>query len=452
MKKYFERSITLIRAIDWKNRRTRSIALAGVLLLLAFIFVGSGNEKPIETITPLRSVTLLDVSSRAQKEIVSNTENKTREIVVRAETGGKVTKTLATGTRVGAGDIIAELENSAQRAVLLQAEGALGVAQAGEDKTKKGLRSEQISNRETSLESAKNSSVTTLLSAYATVDSSVNDTADKMFYRTGIDSAPIFTVKTKNESNENQIEQTRFELDTVLARELSQGRSISTATDLMQELTLTETEVRKVRNFTDMVLTALTDSIPTNTVSETDIASHRSAMTSARTSLTSTLTSLSVARTNLETTARNLEEGLAYSQDTDLASASAGVKQASGAYASALSAYQKTIIRTGASGEIASCSAKIGDVISTGADVCRISTTSTGANTSYALPLSSVKYTPVGAYVFVVQEDGTTKTIRVETGLVTANAITVTGLLGTEKIVNDIRGLKEGEKVEVVSN
>lgn len=452
MKKYFERIIALIRTIDWKNRRTRGIALVGAILFLALIFVGSGNDNTVETPTPLRSVTLLDVSSRAQKELVSNTENKVREIVVRAETSGKVTKTLVAGTRVGTGDVIAELENSAQRAALLQAEGSLEAAEAGQEKTKKGLRSEQISNRETSLESAKNTTVTTLLSAYATVDSSVNDTADKMFYRTGIDAAPIFTVKTKNDSNENQIEQIRFELDAILARELSQGRSISTATDLIKELTLTEAEVRKVRNFTDMVLAALTDSIPTNIVSETDITSHRAAMTSARTSLTSTLTSLSTARTNLETAAKNLEEGLAYSQDTDLASASAGVKQAAGAYAAALSAYQKTIIRASTPGEITSCSVKTGDVISVGADVCRISTTSMGTNTSYILPLSSVKYTPAGAYVFVVQEDNTTKLVRVETGLVTANAITVTGLLGTENIVSDIRGLKEGEKVEIVNN
>lgn len=452
MKKYFERIVATIRTIDWKNRRTRGIALVSAVVLLALIFIGGGNDKTIETPTPLRSVTLLDVSSRAQKEIVSNTGNKVREIVVRAETSGKVTRTLGAGTRVAAGDVIAELENSAQRAALLQAEGSLEVAEAGQEKTKKGLRSEQISNRETSLENAKNTAVTTLLSAYATVDSSVNDTADEMFYRVGLDAAPIFTVKTKNESNENQIEQIRFELDTILVRQLSQGRSISTATDLIKELTATETEVRKVRNFTDMVLAALTDSIPTNTVSETEIAAHRAAMTAARTSLTSTLTSLSTARTNLETAAKNLEEGLAYSQDTDLASASAGVKQASGAYAAALSAYQKTIIRAAAPGEITSCSAKTGDVISVGADVCRISTTSMGANTSYTLPLSSVKYTPAGAYVFVVQEDNTTKLVRVETGLVTANAITVTGLLGTENIVSDIRGLKEGEKVEVVTN
>ena len=60
-----------------------------------------------------------------------------------------------------------------------------------------------------------------------------------------------------------------------------------------------------------------------------------------------------------------------------------------------------------------------------------------------------MKYTPAGAYVFTVNEDGVIEATSVETGLVRTDSITVTGLSGNEVIVKDIRGLKAGDSVIV---
>lgn len=449
-KTFITNGIDTIRAIDWKNRRTQKITLGvGVLLIVFVVLISGNNNTPAEVASPLRTVELVDVAPYAQKESLSTNDGKAREMVARAETGGKVVRTLAAGAQVEAGAIIAELENSAQRAALLQAEGALEASQAGEEKTKNGLRPEQVTIRETSLESAKSGAVTTLLSAYATMDSAINDSADKMFYRVGLNAAPRFTITTKNTDYKYKLEQLRYELDAPLARESTQSTTLTTQSDLIAELATTEAEVRTARIFTDTTLMALTDAIAIDTVSDAQILSYRTMMTSTRASLTNTLSALAAARTSLETATINLKEGVAYSQDTDLAGASAAVKQAQGAYAAALSAYQKTIVRASFPGTILSCSAKVGDIISIGADVCRIKASGAGSYTSYALPLSAVKYTPVGAYVIVLTEQNTTKLIRVETGLVTAGSITVTGLTGTEHIIKDIRGLKEGEEVQI---
>lgn len=448
IKKYFEQSISALRAVDWRAQKTKKIAGGVIASIIVVIFVFGGDDTAKIEPPILRSVKLIDVAS-----YTSNTSSislsGSRDIVVRAETGGKIVRTSPAGTRVAVGDIVAEIENSAQRAALLQTEGALDAARAGAQKTQGGLRSEQISIRETSLESAKSGAVNVLLSAYATVDTSINDTADKMFYRSGIDKRPIFTISTKNESNENQLEQIRFELDKTLERELSQAKNVTTTSDLIKELETTETEVRKVRNFTDMLLVALTDAIPTNNISESQILSHKASVTTARTSLTSTLSALASARTTLETAEKSLDEGLAYTQDTDLAQALAGVKQAQGAYGTALAAYQKTLVRASVSGVVSDCSAELGDVINIGADVCRIATTSGDINTRFTLPLSAVRYTPVGAYVLTLSPENTIITTPITTGLVTASSIDVAGLSGTERIVLDVRGLKDGEQVEV---
>ncbi len=53
--------------------------------------------------------------------------------------------------------------------------------------------------------------------------------------------------------------------------------------------------------------------------------------------------------------------------------------------------------------------------------------------------------------MFTVPENNTIRGIAVETNLVTTNSINVTGLTGNEIIVKDVRGLKEGDEVELAS-
>lgn len=371
------------------------------------------------------------------------------ESVVRAETSGKVVAVLPVGTRILKGSTLAQFENSAQQASLLQAEGALDATKASLEKTQGGLRSEKIAVLHTAFDTAESGAVTTLLSAYATLDSAVRDTADQMF--SNPESAnPLLFLASSNNQRRVDAENQRAFLGTVLRRESSASASISTDADLKAELTATEDEIRQARTFIDTVIAVLNEAIATNGVTESDIAAYKASATAARTALTATLSSIASARAALETAEKNLEEGLSGAEHTDLAVASASVKQAQGAYDAALSAYQKTIVRAPVSGTVASCNASLGDVLSVGSDICRIKTAS-GANVSdtFTLPLSSVKYTPTGAFVFIVSENGTLESIDVTTGLVSAHGITVHGLFGDEFVVRDVRGLKAGETVRI---
>jgi len=368
------------------------------------------------------------------------------EVVIRAETSGKIVSVLPTGTRVSVGAIIARFENSAQQAALLQAEGSLEAAKASFEKTQGGLRSEKIAVLETAFENAQSAAVATLLSAYGIVDSAVRDTAGQVFSNPDSDTPqPIFS--SSNSQRRIELVNERVMLKTVLLRESTTANTITANSNLSSELTATEKEVREVRIFIDTLISSLNEAIATNGVTDTDIATYKAAATGARTALTSVLSSIASARASLETTQKNLEEGLSGAEDTDRAVSTATVKQAQGAYDAALSAYQKTIVRAPAPGTVVSCNASSGDVISVGNDVCRIRSTSAVSGKTFILPLSSVKYTPLGAFVFVVSEEALLETIEVTTGLVTADGITVTGLSGDEFVVRDVRGRKAGEKV-----
>jgi len=427
------------------------IAVVAAIVIVGGVgYVTFGPKSATDDITiddNIRTVELIPAASYGQG--TSNSASTAGvETVIRAETSGKIIQVLPAGTRVSSGATVAQFENAGQRASLLQAEGALEAANASLDKTKGGLRSEKIATLETAVESSKNSAIATLLSTFGTVDSAVRDTADQMI--SNAESAtPKLNFSSSNSGRRTEIENLRVSLSSVLNRESSSSSSLSATSNLEAELTTTEAEVRQVRTFIDTLIAALNEAIPTGGISEATITSYKASATGARTALTGALSSIASARGSLETAQNNLEEGLTGAEDSDLAAAAASVKQAQGAYNAALAAYQKTVVRTTASGTVLSCNAAPGDVLSVGSDVCRIKTAGAAAGDTYTLPLSSVKYTPAGAFVFVVNENGTLEAIEVETGLVTANGIVVTGLFGDEHVVQDVRGLKAGEIVHI---
>jgi len=71
-------------------------------------------------------------------------------------------------------------------------------------------------------------------------------------------------------------------------------------------------------------------------------------------------------------------------------------------------------------------------------------------NAPIVIPLSALKLTPQGANVFTVSSTSSLVALRVKEGAILGDTIQIlTGLTGTETIVIDARGLKEGITVEV---
>lgn len=448
IREIFSRSF---RVFEKTSARTKLILGAVVLTLLSAVVgvtVLPNTSRETETTEArARVISVTPVSQFIQNESALQTITGS-ESTVRAETSGKIVSVKAVGTRVGSGAVIAEFDNASERALLLQAEGALESAQASLEKVQRGLRSERLAVLETAFDNSKNTAVTTLLSSYAAVDSAVRDTADQMFNDVS-SGTPSFVFQSTNQQRRIDAGNQRVRLSVVLDRQVASSLSVSVDSELESEIIQTENDVRQAREFIDTVIAALNEAVPTTIVSEATITGYKTSATAARTALTASLTSLSNARASLKTAEQNLAEGLSGAEDTDVASAQAQVKQAQGSYNAALAAFQKTTVRAPASGTIVSCSVQSGDVITVGSDVCRIRSVSASLEGGFVLPLSSVKYAPTGALVFVVSSENILEAIPVETGLVTAEGISVTGLFGDEYIVSDVRGLKAGDRVSL---
>ena len=355
------------REIDWRSPKTWTVVAA---LLLVAILGGralfSENEVVQEEAVKQRSVTLGSVgaltSDTTPLPVVGEVTSAT-EADIRSEAGGRITGVyVKLGDRVAAGRILAETENSGQRAATLQTEGVLDAAKATLAKIKGGTRDEQLAILQSSADSAKGSAVTTLLSAYGSVDSAVNDTADQMF--TGIEiGQPTFSIPTSNQQIELELAQRRAALVSTLARQQQATQSISKDSDLKAELTRAEQELRDTRTFIDTILRALADAIVSDTATASEITSYKAAATAARASLTGSLSQVTAARNALDVSAESLSQGVTGAQAEDIAAAEAAVKQAQGAYNAALAALEKTRVRSPISGTVNNLSISTGDFV-----------------------------------------------------------------------------------------
>jgi multidrug efflux pump subunit AcrA (membrane-fusion protein) len=364
------------REINWKSWKTWGVIGAVALALWGIVWTFPGGEEVVEEVVAKRQVPVASVAElmggsagvSAVAEIKSVSEAK-----ITTEQGGRIVRVSATlGSRVGAGQILAEVENASQRAAVLQAEGIYEASKASLSKIKGGTREEQLAVLEAGYESAKGGVVTSLLSAYATVDSAVKDTADQMF--SGIELGQVqFTVLTSNQTRESDLENRRIALSPVLSRQAGASKTINTSSDLNAELDLAEKEVRDARTFIDILIAALNDAIPSDSTDVADIAAFKAAASGARSSLTGTLSSITGVRAGLETSKKGLEQGVEGAQSQDLAAAEASVKQAQGAYNGALAALEKTIIRSPISGTLNNFTVKLGDIVSPSQQVAIVS-------------------------------------------------------------------------------
>lgn len=364
------------REISWKSPKTWAVVGAIFLAFAALYWSLSSNDAAVDEVLVKRQVVVSSVAElmggsaglSAVAEIKSVSEAK-----ITTEMGGRITRVSATlGNRVSAGQVLAEIENAAQRAAVLQAEGIFEASKASLSKIQGGTREEQLAVLEAGFESAKASAVTSLLSAYAGVDSAVKDTADQMF--TGIELGQAnFSVLTSNQTRESDLENRRIALSPILSRQSSASKTITISSDLNTELDRAEKEVRDARTFIDILIAALNDAIPSDSTDASDIAAYKAAASGARSSLTGALSGISGARTALETSKKTLEQGVTGAQSQDLAAAQAAVKQSQGAYNGALAALEKTIIRSPIAGTLNNFTVKLGDIVSPSQQVAIVS-------------------------------------------------------------------------------
>jgi membrane fusion protein, multidrug efflux system len=509
----------LKRLYSWYGKRNVIITLIVIIILAiaGFIVHGMTKNSEVEEAKETLSVVTLsraDELNGASSFRVVGTVKAVSEARLQAETGGRITNvSVALGDTVRAGAILASVENSAQRAALLQAEGAYDAAVAGAASSQSSAQS-----AEADLESTLISAASAYKSAFINADSSVRNTIDDLFSNpTG--NIPGLKLQAYGQAPALNAERTALEavLDTWSA-DLAVVNSSNVETKLIEARNDTERIARFAETLAELASRQETDA----SFSQAQKDALEAELLAVRATLNQTAQALASAASAIETAQAALERAQIAGSNNTASLSEAQLKSALGSLRAAQSAYEKTLVRTPISGVVNALYVKAGEYAIPGAPAAiianngalEISTAlsaedaemitvgqevtldqnATGVVTAIApaidpltgkkevkigvnedvaltngstvsvefsrneqwnedtgltIPLSALKMTAEGSIAFTVS-DNTLVAHKVEIGKIKGDTVeVVSGLAPDMVIVTDARGLREGEKVEV---
>ena len=304
---------------------------------------------------------------------------------LRAQRAGIITSVNAqVGQEVGAGRIIASIENASERASVAQAQAGVTQAQANLNKVAGGTREEQLAVLRANTQSAQTalaetyvSVKNTLLLAYTATDTALVGGVDVMF--NDADSAnPQVSFTSVNNGARISAENARLSAQAIVERHASISlRSIPNATQsILTELNRVESEMLALKGLLDNLITAIDGAVENTSVSTTTIASYKTTAASARTSVLSTLSTLSTARSTLNSAEtaltvaqENEEQGVVGSQQEDIDVSQAQLDSARATLAQAVAGLEETRVRAPVSGTITVLTIELGDFVTAFQDV-----------------------------------------------------------------------------------
>ncbi len=515
-----------------RGARTRKgiLIIIIAILLLLFVFRDSTKES-IETQTAspraVNTMRVEELSRSGSPLSLLGTVVSQQEAVVRGESSGRVTVYKRLGDNVSAGAVIAEFENSTERAAVESATGAYESAQAA-------LRASGISgsiatintdSAATTLENANTQALNAIRSAYATLDDATRAKTNPMFVNPGqrdarfIPSIPDAKLVIDIETAHLPI------LNTVTERE-ERNRALTTTSDLRAELALVETELNTTARYLDDIARALSIAIPDTNTSRATIDAWKATVAQTRSGVNGALSSVAGARTALSASvsgSKIAQESLLQTREGSGAIAEANLRSAKGNLDAARARLEKTIVRSPITGSITALPVSSGDILSpyteiatianngalevlvqategdaamlrVGGDVLidktfkgkiariapaldprtkkveikialteggrglrngssvRVTTERTIMKTSsddqLRVPLTAIKITPEGSFVFTVNASSTLVAHNITEGALLGDMIVITnGITPDMEIVVDARGLRSGQTV-----
>lgn len=488
----------------------------GILVVgaLGLYFILTKNSAPADTTAPsLPSVSVMSVRDLATSNTITavGTVTAISEARLQTEAGGRVTAVnVKIGDTVRAGTILASIENSSERASLIQAQGAYEAALAGAKQSDSGSR-----DTKTGLTAAKQAAASAIKDSYTAVNGTLVSSIDQ-FYSQPQSSIPGLRIS----GNALALNTERVSYQTLMPAWQKNVSSLND-NDLVTRLNEAEQNTKRTIAYVESFITATNQADSKDLLDGTPVNNYTAGLLAQSAALNGTLSKLQAARNGLS----SAEEAVVRSASSDTSGtvslANAQVKIALGSLAAAQSAFEKTMVRSPISGVVNALYLKAGEYVSPSTpagivannngleiatalneadagnfkvgDTVTIDQTASGTITAIAgaidpttgkvavkvsvnenttlkngstvsisfvtqaaaeattitIPLSAVKMTGSGPIAFMVNEDNTLKGTVVTLGAISGESVTVdSGLTLDSRIVVDARGLKEGQKVD----
>ncbi len=356
-----------------------ALIIVAVLLLLNHFLTKKPVDNEIEKTG--REVRIASIASLSQNIIpipLLGTVTSRSEATIRAESSGKLVAVYKKlGDYVPAGGVIAQFENSAEHAAVLQAEGAFDAANAGQNIAQTGSDIAHINSgsADVSLEGAKTQSRNTIFATYSTLDDAIRTKTDPAFRNPQSREAHLI-VSVADAKLIIKLEEERVAIETMLRAREARNQTLNAESDLLSELNSIEHDAQIVRDYLDDLSLAYSRSIVDNNASQAAIDGFKANTGTARTAVGGALTSIAQSRNALngslaanQVAAKNVTQGNTQS----VVSGAAQIKSAQGNLDAARARLEKTIIRSPISGTINSITIETGDFVAPFTEVAVVS-------------------------------------------------------------------------------
>ncbi len=424
-----------------------------VVLVLGIHVVSQGapaTDAPVQT-PHVHIVSIADLSATAGPLPVTGKVTSLSQATILAQSAGEVTSLLhALGDRVSAGGEIAELENSSQRAALLQAQGAFDAAQvqlaktSGTSATISGINSAQATQ---SLANAQNSAETSLQSAYAALDDAVHTKSDALFSGSRT-TTPKLIITIPDSQLVMTLQNERVDLELLLGKAQVLANPSSNDAVAANVVALTA-QAQTVQTFLNNLVSAVNKAIPTNETPAGAIAGYQASISAARTEVVGAIAGLVAAKSALDQAgsgAASASNSATSAATNDIAASRASLKQAQGALNAAEANLEKTILRSPISGTIVSLPISRGDYVSMNAQAAVVSNPSALEIDAYVTP-DDAKTIVVGGKATIDQKvAGVVVSVAPALDPTTNKILVKIGITGNEQVLTD------GDTVSVAIN
>jgi multidrug efflux pump subunit AcrA (membrane-fusion protein) len=349
----------------WLGRKSVRGALVVIIIGISIaVFLSGDDEIAVEEesqSTIISVITPIEFIGEQSLSLIGNVRAFSEARVTSEKAGRVVNVNVTLGQQVAAGTVLGSLENAAERASVLQAEGVYDAAVAASAQSGIG-----IDEAQTSQLNAQKSAVSAFNSAYNTVNGVVINSIDTFFANPN---GTVPGLRIDGRGFTPQLNTNRVTLQTTLPAWKARTNTISSQSELASELDYASQVTEEIIDIVDTFLVIFTTQEASSRYTDSELIAFSNTFTGLRSSLISVQSSIDAAQTSLTASDDAVRRAQLAGTGGTTSAADAQVKQALGALQSAQANLAKTILRTPISGTINSLSIRTGDFMNSFAQV-----------------------------------------------------------------------------------
>lgn len=432
-----------IRRQPWYYSWGVGILIAVLLFVVVHALVRSappGAALDQTSHVKVASVASLAAQSTGPLPVTGVVTSLNHATILAQSSGEVVSLSRKIGDYVSAGAVIGSLENSSQRAAVLQAQGAYDAAEAtftntsGTGAANSGINAAQAGQ---AVANAQITVGTSLQNLFAALDDAVHTKADPLFSQPR--SNPVLQLTVNDNQLVITLQNERQQLDLTL-NDVSTIAHKTTRSNTDSDIAEATADAQLVVAFLNNLVDALNKSLPNQSITASDISAYQSSISAARTAVSSALSGVVSAKGSYDSAAAAAASASNTAQggtQSSISIAQANVEQAQGTLAAARASLEKTIIRSPISGTIVSLPITQGGYVSASQQVAEISNPSALEVDAYVTPEDSKTLAVGGAALIAGAVQGTVVSIAPALDPTTGKILVKIGIVGSPSALTD---------------